>query len=528
MKKKIAIILCFIMVTMSLAGCSQAELDYLNMGREMSSQSYKMTGNMTGEIDFDALAVLINEASAQMKTPEGQEGNPAMDLQAMSAEELFGPEMQGKKKIKIDYSGLVDMSENMVMQLDLGVQFDGKTYDMGDMYFDAGEGVYLSKNMMMGAYDLCKDMMPEAYSPYFYSAAYRDEIVKIFGTNEYIHVGYFDQMSEEESAQMKGMMNSAYSKEINDAAYDFIEKAFAGFTTGTVSKVGSGFQIALDGKQGKKLFADMLQHFIDNIDTVMAAYKDYMLVTLTGMPGMSEEEVVAAKAELEAMFTEENQFIATIVLSTIKQAFTDADAAGQLDFLNGFNYKATVKEVGEKAVTQEDVALKAGKKTAISLKSTGEVVVQPVTVTLPTGGIAFEQVKKGIDAIENKYNPLQTAKIDWWNDAGEGDFAMIEFARDKKSPFAGKRTYDAEQYFLQDRQLYLPLRSVAEEFGETVSWDQQAKKAYIVRGDRQIEMTGILKDGKTYVKVRDFEKLGYGVSYEYDQEIKIHTAKITR
>jgi hypothetical protein len=37
-------------------------------------------------------------------------------------------------------------------------------------------------------------------------------------------------------------------------------------------------------------------------------------------------------------------------------------------------------------------------------------------------------------------------------------------------------------------------------------------------------MTGIKKNGVTYIKVKDFEKLGYTVSYEYDQEWGLHTA----
>ena len=65
MKKRIAVVLCLVMVSMSLAGCSPAETDYLNMSKQMASESYKVTGTLTGEIDFDALAALAQKTTNQ-------------------------------------------------------------------------------------------------------------------------------------------------------------------------------------------------------------------------------------------------------------------------------------------------------------------------------------------------------------------------------------------------------------------------------------------------------------------------------
>ncbi|MDD2217778.1 MAG: hypothetical protein PHX63_05035, partial [Eubacteriales bacterium] len=177
MKKKIAVVLCFIMVAMSLAGCSQVELDYLNLSKELSSESYKMSGTMTGEIDFDALTLLINDAKKQFVASELQETDKTSAVEAIATEDLFGPEMKGIKKIEINYTGLANMSENIVLQLDCDVQFNGKAYDMGDMYFDVSQGAYISKQMMLGAYELYKDMTPGVYSSYFYGEDYKNELV---------------------------------------------------------------------------------------------------------------------------------------------------------------------------------------------------------------------------------------------------------------------------------------------------------------------------------------------------------------
>lgn len=70
---------------------------------------------------------------------------------------------------------------------------------------------------------------------------------------------------------------------------------------------------------------------------------------------------------------------------------------------------------------------------------------------------------------------------------------------------------------LKDDRIYLPLRAICEKLGETVEWDSVNSKAYIVRGNNKIDMTGMVVDGRTMLKVRDFEKLNYRISYTLDE-----------
>jgi len=42
------------------------------------------------------------------------------------------------------------------------------------------------------------------------------------------------------------------------------------------------------------------------------------------------------------------------------------------------------------------------------------------------------------------------------------------------------------------------------------------RKAYVIRGNEKIDMTGVIVDSRTMVKVRDFEKLGYKITYTLD------------
>ena len=525
MKKRIAVVLCLVMVSMSLAGCSPAETDYLNMSKQMASESYKVTGTLTGEIDFDALKTLVKKTETSIKTPEG--GSGAITTATDATDELFADAPKGKQAVKVTYDALVNMKDNVAMQVDFDMQVNGKTYEMGDLYMDAAKGFYLSKDTVLGFYDMYTDLVPNTYASYFYTKEYRDGLSAAFAGNDYVYAGYLTGLSAEEQAEVSDMMNGTFSKEIYDAAFNFIETAFSGFTTGTVSKVNGGYQISLNGEQSKKLIADMLQYFIDNIDTVMTAYSDYMKVIVSNM-NLSDAERAEMNASFETLFAKENRVMATAGLAAAKQAFIQADQEGYLDILDGFQYKAVIKKAGTGYAQSEDMSLKDGSKNVISLKSNAEVVMQDVTISMPQKGISFEDFDKSMNTLENKYNPVTSATIEWWNDDTEDDLAFLTYARNGSSPLASADKYDSEPYFITNGSSYLPLRSISEAFGETVTWDQAAKKAYVVRDGKQIAVTGVLKDGKTYIKVRDFEKLGYTVEYSYEKESTIHTVKIAK
>ncbi|MCX5780182.1 MAG: copper amine oxidase N-terminal domain-containing protein, partial [Firmicutes bacterium] len=66
---------------------------------------------------------------------------------------------------------------------------------------------------------------------------------------------------------------------------------------------------------------------------------------------------------------------------------------------------------------------------------------------------------------------------------------------------------------LVDGYTYLPLRLVGESLGEKVAWDQAAYQPYVLQGGQRIYMTGLEFNNRAFIKLRDFERLGYTVSW---------------
>lgn len=524
MKKKLAILLSILMVGTSLAGCSLTERGYLNMNKQIAAASeYQAIGSFSCEIDFDALAVLADQAAERF-----------MDEDAYGSEISAGNEfsklgLTGTKKIKAHYNMIVDMKSTTAIWADFDLELDGKAYKMGDLYFDMMKGLYVSKDLLIGIYDLSRDLNPKGWDSYFYSDEYRNELLKALEGSEYVSYGILEDQNTEIAAEIETM--SLYNKESYEAVYQFFESAFSGFTTGIVSQTKDGYKISLSGKQGKKLMEEMLQYLADNTGNVMDAYKEYATVTMKNMPGLTEEEKAAANDEFEEIFSQNNRILVSSYIAMAKQVFVESDKAGYIDFINGFQYEAALKKSGNKYVTLQDATLKDGKKAIFYFNSQSEIMIEQGTVVLPVfpeAKVSFDDISDAIDTIENKYNPFTTATIEWWNDDYSDNEVTISYTRSKSSPFSGYGEIDFQPYFIEASKLYIPMRSISENLGEQVAWNPNEKKAYIVRPDKQIEMTGIKKNGITYVKVKDFEKLGYTVSYEYDQEWGLHTAYISK
>jgi len=132
-------------------------------------------------------------------------------------------------------------------------------------------------------------------------------------------------------------------------------------------------------------------------------------------------------------------------------------------------------------------------------------------VVMPTTGISTADFDEKMFDLEEKYNPVTGVSVLWgW----EGDSeAILTKERAEESFFTESYDEDITEYVVKDGRAYLPLRVICEALGETVEWNNAEKTAYVVREDGKTEMSGVLQDGKSFISVRDFEKLDYIVEF---------------
>lgn len=107
-------------------------------------------------------------------------------------------------------------------------------------------------------------------------------------------------------------------------------------------------------------------------------------------------------------------------------------------------------------------------------------------------------------------NGINKIKVQWL----DGDQTAEVLIYNNEDKIVELETYN---YILQDDRIYLPLRAICEKLGETVEWDAENDKAYIVRKNNKIDMTGMVVNDRTMIKIRDFEKLNYKIFYSYNE-----------
>ncbi len=227
--------------------------------------------------------------------------------------------------------------------------------------------------------------------------------------------------------------------------------------------------------------------------------------------GFTEEDKQEMFVELEESREDFYNFIDEAVL------FLDSDEINNyVDMIDGSKIKSEVYKDGKKYKEKAEVKIVFEGTEMGSLVSETTITPEQIEKTEVEGNIVeVEKLEGLLDAAENKINPIQKMDLEWF--PGSTD-AMVTSTR-----LEGNTDFDIQPYIIVDGRIYLPLRYVCEAFGEEVSWDDASKTAYIVRGTEKIEMTGILSNSKTMIKVRDFEKLGYKVDFVQDGDSSVAT-----
>jgi hypothetical protein len=217
---------------------------------------------------------------------------------------------------------------------------------------------------------------------------------------------------------------------------------------------------------------------------------------------ITEEEKNEVIAELESSRQDFYDFVDEIVLfmeesdelELATSMFDDSIIKMELYKLND-----SYKQVVNSEIVYENVSM--GKLISTTTMTPKDVKKIPVTGNT----ITIEEMEKSYTKAENKVNPVQKIELRWYEDSYDTEVT--------KYRLEGNTNWDYQPFTIIEGRIYLPLRYIGEAFGEEVDWDNVNKKAYVIRGEEKIDMTGVLVDSKTMVKIRDFDKLGYKIDY---------------
>ncbi|WP_352400597.1 copper amine oxidase N-terminal domain-containing protein [Anaerotignum sp.] len=498
MRKKLAALLCAVMCITAFTGCSKAELGYLQMSVDMlnSLEVCEASGKVNVDLDVDAMKEYVAELSKVAGYTD--------EVTQESLKELGT--LKGKQSVVIDYTLKMNM-DTLDYYLGMDMTYGGKKYAMGDMYFGMTDGIYVSSKTIWGIYELTRDMAGADKTSYLLDENFAKELKATLDQSKYINLISMEEMglTEEEMAQISP--DGGFS-ELYASVFEFYKNAFAGFTTNMVSEVSGGYKVQADGKAVAQLVVDLLDYVGSNPDTVMTATTAYMMDVMKVMKS-SEEEIAEFKAQMDAVKGEVASMKETTdaLKAMIQQAIATPVVS---DVLDSFKYEATITRSGAGYNAKESFGITNGSKSVLKVTSDSAMKAGSGKVVMPTSSVSVSAFQEKLVGLTEKYNPVTAISVLWgW----EGDSEAM-LTKERAEVSLASNDTEMTDYVVKDGRVYLPLRMICEAMGETVEWNKDDKTAYVVREGGKTAMDGVLQDGKSFISVRDFEKLGYTVDYK--------------
>jgi len=455
-KKTVSIALVIIMVITMLTGCGVNELGYLNLSKEI--------GNIT-QFSF--------ENSTQFEISEEAAGDD------------YNVDLSLKGKVNID-----DM-QSIYMSFDLMFKVNEFGIEEPINFIIADNKLYVSKNSILEIVTYENLLNGTSESEKIISELYNNDLKDI----EYILLTELNEMQD--------LNYKVKYTELHDDAMNYLTTAFKGFDTKLVTKVTNGYSIELTAESTVEFIERLVSYLSKNRELVFDETVKFVekIYKSTEIDNMTEEEKQADIAELKASRQDFYDFIdeAELMLETDELAMYE-------EMFRGSSIKEEIYREGNtyKQICQAELSI----DNSIIGKLSSSTVITPQTVdkiSITEKVILLEELEDLYKKTENKINPVQKVQMQWYEDSF---YAQVDATR-----LDGKTELDTLQYTIIENRVYLPLRYIGESFGEEVQWDNDNKKAYVIRNNEKIDMTGILEDSTTMVKVRDFEKLGYKINY---------------
>ncbi len=483
-KRILAAVLALVMIAVTFTGCSSVELDYL----DMVVKNYKNVG--TYEAKSEAVITLNRQVIAEMLNSNDEEV-------AYSADDI--PE-----KIYVTVTAMSDSKEYLQFQ-EIDVSVPG-IVDLGFEYILTPEAAYIGDFYITSEVIDIEGMLAEE------AAADEDMFIlynALLGLSDIKYVAL--PITENGDVTVDFVDATTYERLI-----EAIKKLYAGFETGAVSKTENGFKISLTAKDMFDLFKNSIAYLCENTDALteytvefIEMYRD---VLLSADPDMTNEDIDLVIEELRG---EEFAYELETLLEELGAIFDSAESEELVSAFDGSYMDIQIGESnGVTAVDTEAVIAIGGLVFAKVEEASVTKRVEEITLPELDG---YTATVEGLIGFYNSYTllaesqPLESMLITW--DGTEGMSQVYGTFTDVEAPIA-LGLYDFHNI---GGSMYLPMRRICERFGEVVDWDPELGRAYVVRGDTKIDMTGVLVDGRTFIKIRDFEKLGYFVDYQVDE-----------
>ena len=513
MKKLISILLVGILTMSLFVGCAREELSYYKLYKEINTLMLSKPMHTEGTMTFN-LDTLPQELLAS-----------GMDA---SETEVLNEVVEFINDNSITYSIDSDaMNHQTVAVIDLYSTSADKYTPLFTVLRDV-DTTYVK----VDDYIQFAGLMVTKFGGEEMNVEFMDEMNEVMRDTEYVSVSDEElitfyanmlgsSMGQEDvdmfMEQLREQLDPEMKKDQADMYYDImdnlLEKVYSSYSMDIVEKEDNNkYSMTFDADNLGDTVIGFLDYSLDNSDELVDTLREFLL-------DLSDEEysmLVGAYA-MNMM----NQKMLVDGLDSMSEDFAE----------NKDEYKAQLEQ-GLLLYNNIYKAYIDGSELQITLGEEDDVYTQDISLKVQVNDIENEQVAfEATMTINETYE--ETEPIFQVGEPAEGvvtftelldqfpktmeiyvDYDMYTMVNVSEAEFSDSGSINT---LIVDDHSYLPTRMIAEKFGETIEWDNELKKPYIIKDGTNVYIDEfIIEDSVSYVKVREFEKFGYTISWDED------------
>ncbi len=392
-----------------------------------------------------------------------------------------------REKVKLS----VDYRMNMAVDyfdLNLAVTYNGTKAGNIDVIYDfqKTDSIYISAK---GVLDLI---------PLYEKLGFRvsKDVKEALKDKDYIVV---DMSANDNQDFVDYKRNFKNRSQVSKYLYDFLEMAFGQFSTGVVSEKDGEYKISLNNQQIYELFKNTVNYISQDPERFYSQFLKFIKKTY-----LYPQNIIDALEAQDKAFRYN--------MNTLNQSLEQSEpyTLEYLSMLEGTKFESSLKKESGKYVQTTNFVLKYSNDVVLKLTDKNTMTPGKVTPKEITGNF-FDYN----ELLEIMYHKGKFESMDIYLNRSEPEGTPYVHA-------SYENGYDGGyvDYFNSDNSLYVSLPSICRLMGEEVELDEENKTAHFTVNDAKIQMPVIMKDGNAFVKLRDFEKLGYTVDYHVKYRAK--------
>lgn len=499
MKKKLIGLLAMFTVMTSATGCTQDEIGYLQMSQEMLSHTGILDANGTIDISLDADKVidLAREMGEVAGYPHAVISNTLSNFSNFNQQHDF----------KLTYDISMDLN-SLAYDMKLTAEYNNVMYNLGTIYFSQS-GLSVTPDTIIGCIKLYNASANKANN---YLS--NPDFLTAFETN--LSSAGIISLTNNEKIVSNDHSIGYDNQDVINSVVKFYNTAFSDFSSGMVLSIPNGYQISTNGQSAVNLMYSTLDYISNNFTKVHKAFTDYTLEVgeTTGVSSQELQEISSLLSSISDYEAQEARLMLNSIKSSIQETLSDPKATS---IVNSCNYNTTLTKTSNTTYNayEEFNITNDGSGNAFKYSNSATFKLSDLSVVeIPSATTTIDAIMDSNKDLVKAHNTVTDITL-LWSQYGQDNKALLTEYRNSSFnvPFVNEN-YSVD-YLIHESSMYAPLRAVTEALGENVGWDPVYKVVTITKQDGSVyNIQGMIVDGTTMVKIREFEKLGYTVLYE--------------